>query len=80
MRQITPTQADVAARKAKEEEERRLRELEAIKRAAEERDYRCALRVCVLLLMFVGVFSGLSVCVCVPTFREKNDNMAIQIA
>mmetsp|Transcript_46030 Transcript_46030/g.109795 ORF Transcript_46030/g.109795 Transcript_46030/m.109795 type:complete len:389 (+) Transcript_46030:192-1358(+) len=33
---------DVAARAAKTEEERRLRELQAIKRAAEERDYRAA--------------------------------------
>uniref|UniRef100_A0A6T8KT63 Uncharacterized protein n=1 Tax=Hemiselmis andersenii TaxID=464988 RepID=A0A6T8KT63_HEMAN len=34
--------ADVAAREARAEEERRLLELQAIKRAAEERDYRAA--------------------------------------
>jgi len=38
-------EADVAAREAKAEEERRLLELQAIRRAAEERDYRAAVLI-----------------------------------
>jgi hypothetical protein len=46
---------DVDTRAAKAEEERRRLELQAIQRAAEERDYRAAtlLQVCFLLLFLV---------------------------